>query len=125
EAVDRVVLLEVVDRRLVATPVELVAPVLEAVGPGDQHLPAARPRHLVGAVAVENRASVGRVRPQPASHLDDDHALVAIRDLDLLAGRRGHRAPDPGSAIGGELDRRPATTNDQANIARATIAASA
>ena len=122
---DRVVLRKVVDRRLVTASVELVAPVLQAVGPGDQHLPPTRPRHLVGAVAVEDRASVGRVRPQPASHLDDDRALVAVGDLDLLAGRRGHRAPDPGSATEGEFDRRPATTNDQANIASATIAASA
>ena len=122
---DRVVLRRVVDGRLMAAPVELVAPVLQAVGPGDQHLPATRRAELVGAVAVEDLAAGDRVRPQPASHLDDDHVLVAVRDLDLLAGALGHRAPDPGSAMDAELDRRPATTNDQAHIATATIAASA
>ena len=74
-------------------------------------------------------ASLGEVFGSPAdtagaaSIIDDDRVLVAVHDLDLLAGRPGHRAPCPGSTATAD-GRRPATTNDHAHIATATIAAS-
>ena len=106
-------------------PVELVAAVLDAVRPRDEHLPAARRAHLVGAVAVEHLAAADRVRPKPAADLDDDRALVPVRELELLAGT-GSRRSLPGLRVqvhGAGLGRRPATANDQEPIATATIAA--
>ena len=69
---------------------ELVAPVLEPVRPRQEHLPATRGAHLVGAVAVEQLPAGDRVRPQPAADLDDDGALVAVDEL--VSARRWVRS---------------------------------
>ena len=91
EAVDRIRVLRLGQRKLVTPSVELVAPVLQAVGPRNQHLAPAGRRHLVDAVAVDDVAAVRRVRPEPTAHLDGDGALVPEGDLELLAGGIRHR----------------------------------
>ena len=63
EAVDGVAVLRLVERELVPLAVELVAPILEPIGPGEQDLPAPGAAQLVLAVAVEKLAAAGRVRP--------------------------------------------------------------
>jgi hypothetical protein len=90
EAVDGVLLLRVVDRKLVAPSLELVAAVLHPVGPRDQHLPPAGRAHLIDPIAVDELAAGGGVRPEPAADLYDDGPLILERDLDLFAGRAGH-----------------------------------
>jgi hypothetical protein len=135
EAVDRVLVLRLGERQLVASPLELVAAVEQPVRPRDQHLPAARGADLVGAVAVEELPAAQGVRAEPAAHLDDYGALVIARELDLLAGRRAHRCvpgPQPRSdacpSCGWReagLGRRWATAKDHAPMAPATTAANA
>ena len=61
EAVDRVVVFRLVQRELVAAPVELVAAILQPVRPRDQHLPPARRAHLVGPVSVDKLPAAGGV----------------------------------------------------------------
>ncbi len=123
EAVDRVARLELVERQLLLLPVELVGAVLDPVRPRDQHLPAAGGDLPVGGVGVEQLTAARGVRPQAAAHLDDDGALVAVGDLELLAGRREHVYPGTGRTEG--AGRRRATTNDQSPIAAAMSAANA
>ena len=90
EAVDRVRVLRLGQRELVAPPPELVASVLEPVRPGGEDLAPARFRHLIDAVAVDDITSVDGIRPQPGAHLDDDDQLVLECDLELLTGGTGH-----------------------------------
>ena len=85
---DRVPVLGLGQRELMTPAVELVEPVLDPVRPRKQNLPAAGRAHLVGAVSVEDVAAVDAVRAEPTADLDDDGALIAEHDLDLLAGRR-------------------------------------
>ena len=123
---DRGACVGLVDGQLELLPSELVSAIGDPVWPGDEHLPPTGGAHDAGVIAVEKLAAAGRIRAQPAADLGDDHPLILECDLELLAGGpRGHRAPDPGSAMDAEFDRRPATTKDQAHIATATIAASA
>ena len=88
EPVDRVAPLRLIDRELVASACELVSAVLDPVRPRDQHLSAARAAHFLGAVTVEQLPLVYRVRTEPAADLDDDGAVIAVRQFELLAGRR-------------------------------------
>ena len=82
---DRVPPLGLVERELVALARELVAAVLNPVRPRREQLPAAGAAHRDDAVAVEHRLVADRVPAQAAAEPDDDHALVADRELDLLA----------------------------------------
>jgi hypothetical protein len=61
EAVDRVAALRLVQRELVAAPVELVAAVFKPIRPRDQGLTPARGAHLVYSVAIDNVPTAGRV----------------------------------------------------------------
>src|SRR3954451_288088 len=108
EAVDRVARPWLGERELVAPAGELVRAVLDPVGPGHEHLAPSGARHLVGGVTVEQLAAPGRVGPEARADLDRDDALIAGRDLDLLAGweDRGHpeqslpRLPPEGERTG-------------------------
>ena len=71
---------------------ELVGASLHTVRPGDQHLAAARRAHLDVRVAVEQVAARHRIGTQPTTEPDDHDALLAVRELDLLARRREHYA---------------------------------
>src|SRR5215211_4720211 len=95
QAVDRVLLRYVVDRELVPASVELVAAVLDPVGPRDQHLAPARPAHLVHRIAVEHWAT----RPRALAEPDADLPQVSVRDLDLLPGRRAQRSASSSSML--------------------------
>ena len=95
EAVDRVVVLRLAQRKLVAATVELVAAVLQPVRPRDQHLPPARGAHLVGPVPVDKVPAAGGVRAEAAADLDDHSLLIAGCDFELLAGWRDHRDDRP------------------------------
>ena len=86
EPVDRVAPLRLVERQLVALARELVAAVLNPVRPGSEQLPAAGAAHRDDAVAVEHRLVADRVSAQAAAESDDDHVLVADRELDLFPG---------------------------------------
>jgi hypothetical protein len=59
--VDRVAVFRLVQRELVAPPVELVAAILQPVRPRDQRLAPARGAHLVGPVSVDKLPAAGRV----------------------------------------------------------------
>ena len=75
-------------------PVELVAPVLEAVRPQDQHLP--RDPSGTSRRRRSRRGHRGRRPSTSAARLQPRRRPPAGRrtDLDLLAGGPGHRAPD-------------------------------
>src|SRR5262249_13701970 len=88
QAVDRVSVLGLGERQVVAAAVELVGAVLDAVRPRNEDLAASRRGQVARAVAVEDVSAVDRVRPQPAPDLDDNGLLAAERELELLAGRR-------------------------------------
>ena len=89
EAVDGVPPLGLVERELVGTALELVRAVLDPVRPRREELAAAGAAELVEPVAVEHRRISEPVTAQTAADTDDDHLLVAVRQLDLLAGRAG------------------------------------
>ena len=57
----------------------------EPVGPGHEHLAAARRAHLARAVAVDQFASSDGEGPKAAADLDHGDPLVCERDLELLA----------------------------------------
>ena len=94
EAVDRVVRLWLTQWKLIRAPVELVAPVLDPVRPGDQELPPGGAAHPVGGVAVEEVGAAGGVGAQAAADLDDHRPLVVGHELDLppRRRRRGHQS---------------------------------
>jgi hypothetical protein len=73
-------------RQLVATPVELVAAVLEPVRPGNQELAAAGGARLPGTEAVDDILAVCAVRAEAAADLDRLGALIAELDLNLRGG---------------------------------------
>src|SRR5262245_61977144 len=93
EPMDRIVALRLVERQLMAAPVELVAAILQPVGPRDQYLTPARGAHLVIAVSIDKLPAVGGVRAKSSANLDDYSPLTLGHDLDLLAGRQNHGAP--------------------------------
>src|SRR5579862_1120984 len=99
EAVDRVSLLGLAQRQLLADAVELVAAISDPVGPGQQVLATAAGAHLISRVTVE-QVSVGRlINSQSPAHLDDDRPLPSVAQLELLAGWAGglsgaHRRDD-------------------------------
>ena len=84
EPVDRVARRRLVESELVCPSAELVGAALHPVGPRDQDLSPARRAHFVLRVAVEQIVARDSVRPQPAAESDDDGALLAERELDLL-----------------------------------------
>lgn len=86
KAVDRVPVLGLGERQLVALAVELVRPVLDAVRPRDQHLPAARGALLLRPVAVQHLPLAHGVGAKPAADTDDDRALIAVYELRLEPG---------------------------------------
>ena len=110
--------------QLMLTSGELVPTVLEPIRPRDEHLATPARGHLVDAVAVDDVRAVDCVRPQPSAHLDDHHALVVERDLELLARGRKHAYPGWMRVVEG-FDSRLATTKDRRPIATATIAVTA
>src|SRR5258708_31184324 len=57
----QIAVLRLVQWELVATPVELIAPILQPVRPRDQHLAPARGTHLIGAISVEKLTAANRV----------------------------------------------------------------
>src|SRR5262249_48166053 len=61
-----------------------------AVGPRQEHLPAASRTDLVGPEAVDHGAVTHDVGAQGGSHRGHDGVLGAAMDLDLLAGERAH-----------------------------------
>ena len=93
QAVDGILLGRVVERELVPPSVELVAAVLDPVGPRDQHLAPPRAAHPVERIAVEQIAARPGVLSEAAPDLDDHGPLVGVRELDLVPARR-----DRGSA---------------------------
>src|SRR5262245_8478671 len=109
EPMDCVVALRLVERQLMAAPVELVAAILQPVGPRDQNLPAGRGAHLLGPVAIENFPAAGGVCAKPATNLDDYRPLVFRGDLDLLATRCNHGATHASSASSARACRRAAS----------------
>jgi hypothetical protein len=101
EPVDRVPRTGLAQRKLVLPAVELVAPVLDPVGPRHQHLTASGGAHLVLRVAVEPCLPTHVVRPQARADLGDDGATLAVDELVLLArgsDRRRHHGPQPSRA---------------------------
>src|SRR4029077_16844485 len=90
ETVDRVAVLRLVQWELVATPVELIAPILQPVRPRDQHLAPARGTHLIGTIAVEKLTDASRVCAESPANLDDHSLLIFAYDRDLLAGWCDH-----------------------------------
>ena len=92
---DRVPVLRLVQLELMALPVELVAPVLQPVRPGDQDLAPARGARPAGRVAVEDLTPASRIGANPAADLVQDGSLVVGEELDLLARRH---QPDVSSA---------------------------
>jgi hypothetical protein len=84
EPVDRVPLGNVVERQLMRLAPELVAPVLDSVGPRDQELTAAGAAHLAERVAVEQLAHARTVLAQAAAYLDDRRPLAGVGNLELL-----------------------------------------
>ena len=87
EAVDGIRVLRLVERKLVPAALELVASVLQPVGPRNEQLTPTPGRHLVDAVPVHDVLTVDRVRPQPSAYLDGDRALLGEHHLELLAER--------------------------------------
>jgi hypothetical protein len=85
ESVDRVTVLGLVQRQLMASSVELVGAVLDPIRPREQHLPSPRGAHLVSRVAVEELAIPRGVRTEPAAHLHHHRTLVSVGELDLFA----------------------------------------
>src|SRR5262249_30214383 len=112
EPMNCVLAFHLVERKLVAAPVELVAAILQPVGPGDQDLPAGRRAHLLGPVAVEKLSAPGRVCTKSATNLDHRRPLPFGRDLDLLAGRGNHGAPHASCATSARVPRRSAIGSD-------------
>src|SRR5262245_11830136 len=106
---DRVVAFWLVERQLMAAPIELVAAILQPIGPWDQHLPPRGGAHLVDPVAVEKRPATGGVRTKPAADLDDYRPLILDCNLDLLAGGCNHGAPHASSATPARVGRRGAS----------------
>jgi len=90
---DRVVALRLVERQLMAALVELVAAILQPIGPRDQYLTPARGAHLVVAVSIDKLPAVGGVRAKSSANFDDYGPLTLGHDLDLLAGGCNHGAP--------------------------------
>ena len=85
EAVDRVSGPGLREREVVPLAGELVGSVLQAVRPGDKHLPTAGGGHVVLAVTVDELAAARAVRTESGADLNDDDALVPRRNLDLFA----------------------------------------
>ena len=81
--------LGLVERELEGTALELVRAVLDPVRPRREDLAAAGAAELVEPVAVEHRRIAEPVTAQTTADADDDRPLVAVRELDLLAGRAG------------------------------------
>ena len=89
EAMNGVPPLGLVERELEGTALELVRAVLDPVRPRREDLSAAGAAELVQPVAVEHRRIAEPVTAQTTADADDDRPLVAVRELDLLAGRAG------------------------------------
>lgn len=87
EPVDRVPVLGLGQCELVASTVELVRPLLDAVRPRHQHLSSTGRAHLVRAVSVEHVDITNGVRAQTAAEFHDDCTLVSELDVELLTGR--------------------------------------
>src|SRR5262249_59538241 len=85
EAVDRVAALRLVQRELVAAPVERVAAVLKPVRPRDQGLPSARGAHLVGPVSVDKVPTAGRGCAGASPALDRPRSPLPPHDPRLPA----------------------------------------
>ena len=83
EAVDGIAMLGLVQRELVGTAVEVVAPVLEPVRPGNENLSPARWALFAARIPVEDLMSPGRVRAETAAHLVDDDPLAVSCELDV------------------------------------------
>ena len=124
EPVDRVAVLGLRQRQLMPTALELVGAMAQPVRPRDEQLPASRRAHRVDRVAVEDGEAPARVLAKPTAQLDDDRALVAERELELLARRRNHACPARGWSEPG-LGRRRATAKDHAPRSTAIPAAAA
>src|SRR4051812_11769358 len=75
EPVDRVSVLRLRERKLMAPAAELVRACIDPVRPGQKQLPAAGRAHRIDGVAVQEIAPVGAVVTQPAADLDHDGAL--------------------------------------------------
>ena len=125
ESVDRVRMRRLRERQLMPTALELVAAVLDAVRPWDEHLATPTSRHLVDAVAVDDVHPIDGVRPQTAADLDRDRPLVAERDLELLAGRRLSSLTLAARGQRSRPDGAPATTKDHSPMTSGDDAASA
>src|SRR6202030_4577522 len=88
EAVDRIAQRRLAERELVDLPLPFVAPVAQSIGPRDERLATPAIGVLVDRVAVDHVAVADRVAAQRRADLDDDHPLVAMAQLELLARRR-------------------------------------
>src|SRR6516165_11895836 len=99
EAVDCVAALRLVEWKLVALPVELVAAILQPVRPRDQHLTPTRGAHLVSSVSVDKLAAACGVGAEATTNLDDNGLLISSYDRDLLARWCDHRSPPVGSTV--------------------------
>ena len=76
-------MLGLVQRELVGTAVEVVAPVFESVRPGNENLSPARWALFAARIPVEDLMSPGRVRAETAAHLVDDDPLAVSCELDV------------------------------------------
>jgi hypothetical protein len=75
---------------LVATPIELVATVLQPIRPWDQRLTPSRGAHLVGPISVDKLSTASGVRAESPADLDDNSVLIPGDDLDVLSGWCDH-----------------------------------
>jgi hypothetical protein len=90
ETVNGVAALGLVKGKLVVATAEGVAPVADAIGPGNQQLAPTTAAELVALIPVDDGPRTDVVAAQPAPDLGYHGALIADGEFDLAAGRRDH-----------------------------------
>src|SRR5581483_10757083 len=100
EPVDGVLLGRLVEGELIVVAVESVAAVAEPVRPWHQHGAVSAVADRLERVGLEHVAPAVAVGADAAADLDDGRALLAVDDLELLAGgRRWHAVRLPSRVV--------------------------